>query len=85
MRPLEANIIHEIEGDGITFTKREDLRWGWLAELSLKESNNVYFTRGLRPSLFHIPHIVVDQQAQTTSAEIVARMYVRGDITIDDC
>ena len=52
MRPLEANSIHDIEGEGITFSRREDLRWGWFAELSMKESNYAYFTRGLRPSFF---------------------------------
>ena len=52
MRPLEANIIYEIEGEGITFTRREDLQWGRKVELVLKEGNYAYFTRGLRPSFF---------------------------------
>jgi len=52
MRPLEANISHEIEGEGISFSRRQELRWGWLAELSLKESNYAYYTRDHRPSIF---------------------------------
>jgi hypothetical protein len=51
MRPLEANVIEAIDGQGISFCKKESLRWDWLSELKTNESNRAYFSHGQHPSL----------------------------------
>jgi hypothetical protein len=51
LRPLEANVIDAISGEGISFCKKENLGWGWRAELETRESNRAYFSRGQNSGL----------------------------------
>lgn len=51
MWPLEANVIHNIPGEGVFFCRKKDLQWGWIAELKTSESNRSYFSRGQLPGL----------------------------------
>jgi hypothetical protein len=46
MWPIEANVVHQIPGEGINFCRKEDLLWGRWAELQTWSSNRLYFLRG---------------------------------------
>lgn len=43
MRPMEANVIFQIPGSEIYFSKREDLDLGWFSEQKARKSNFEYF------------------------------------------
>jgi hypothetical protein len=49
--PLEANVVEGLPGEGISFCRKEDLRWDPLASLQTAEANRAYFSRGQAPSL----------------------------------
>ncbi len=51
MWPLEANVAQNIGGEGICFCRKEDLAWGWQAELKTWVSNRSYFSRNQIPGL----------------------------------
>jgi hypothetical protein len=51
MRPLEANVIEAVPGDGISFCQKENMLWDWRAELETRESNQTYFSRGQHSGL----------------------------------
>jgi hypothetical protein len=51
MQPVEANIAHRIPGAGISFCRKEDLKWGLLADVAARERNRLYFARGRLPGL----------------------------------
>jgi hypothetical protein len=44
MRPPEANVIYKIPGEGVFFCRKEDLAWGWRAELKTWAGNRAYFS-----------------------------------------
>ncbi|MDD5370162.1 MAG: glycosyltransferase family 2 protein [Anaerolineaceae bacterium] len=48
MRPLEANVIHAVPGNELSFCRAEDVRWDWLATLRSRKSKADYFSRGRR-------------------------------------
>lgn len=45
MWPMEANIIEGIPGNEISFCRKKNLDWSWLAGLALKKQSYEYFTR----------------------------------------
>jgi len=45
MWPMEANIIEGIPGNEISFCRKENLDWSWLAGMVLKKQSHEYFTR----------------------------------------
>jgi hypothetical protein len=45
MRPPEANVIHEVPGEGISLCRREDLLRGRLADLAVMRAGYEYFAR----------------------------------------
>jgi hypothetical protein len=51
MWPLEANVAQNIPGEGISFCRTKDLRWGWQADLQTWWSNRAYFSRNQVPGL----------------------------------
>ncbi len=50
MWPMEANVIQGLPGNEIFFTRSQDLRWDWLANLETRKRNHDYFTRRRRLS-----------------------------------
>lgn len=51
LRPMEANLIEGISGDGIWFCKTDSLRWDWFSDFITQENNRMYFSRGTTPGL----------------------------------
>jgi hypothetical protein len=45
MRPPEANLIAGVPGDGIHLCRKEDLLWGYTAELAVRKGNYDYAAR----------------------------------------
>jgi len=43
--PHEMNVVAQTPGTDIGLSKKNDLRWDWLAELETKKINHDYFTR----------------------------------------
>jgi hypothetical protein len=51
MQPHEANLEHAVPGNEIAFARKEDVRWGRLADWQAQRANDRYFARGKQPSL----------------------------------
>ena len=49
MRPLEANVIAGIDGEGISLARREDVDTGRASTLAARRDNDRYFNRSLSP------------------------------------
>ena len=50
MWPLEANVIENIPGSGLSLCRPEHIRWGRLADIKTRNRLDTYFTRGRRMS-----------------------------------
>ncbi len=48
--PQEANVIEPTSGDEILLSRKQDLRWDWLADLRTRKINHDYFSRRQRLS-----------------------------------
>ncbi len=50
MRPMEANVIQNVPGNEIFFSRQDDLKWDWWSDLATRKSNHDFFTRRRRIS-----------------------------------
>jgi hypothetical protein len=51
MKPLEQNIIENIQGIGIYLAKKDDFRFSKLKELKIRRKNHYFYNQGLKKDL----------------------------------
>lgn len=49
MRPLEANLIFNVDGTGVNLCRRSDIHWDRWSEFQTRKRLHDYFSRGIRP------------------------------------